>query len=159
MALLPKMTDPQKPYPPISEWTVATLKEHVEKMISDRDQAVRTAVVELERRLHDLNGAHAAAREKENTFYSREAHDIFALQVGKDFDALRDEMRDGVKPKWSVWIPAFALLMAIIGGAWILAVTPIQQDIKHLQDRFNDSVKATEQMLHQHEELLQRNKK
>jgi hypothetical protein len=159
MPLLPHMPEPQKPYPPISEWTVATLKEHVEKMISDRDQAVRTAVVELERRLHDLNGAHAAAREKENTFYGREAHDIFAAQIAKDFDALRDEMKDIAKPKWSIWIPALALLMGFIGGAWILAVTPIQQDIKHLQDRFNDAVKTTEQMLHQHEELLQRNKK
>lgn len=128
----PKMSDPPKIIPPINEWTVATLKEHIEKMISDRDIAVRTAVIELERR-----------------------HETFAAQIEKNIESVKEELKEGMKPKWSVWIPAMVLLMGVIGVTWSLAVTPIQQEIKHIQDRLNESQRSFQQRLHQHDELLQ----
>jgi anti-sigma-K factor RskA len=130
-----------------SEWTISTLKEHFEAKFVDRDTAIRVAVAELERRLHDLNNSHAAAREKEASFCSRESHDTFVSLVDRDFSRLRDEIKEMNKPQWAVWISAVALMLAITAGAWQLSIRPLQNDLDRANKILLQHERTTEDLL------------
>ncbi len=116
----------------MSEWTITTLKEHYDRVFSDRDSALKLAVHELERRLDNLNHAHELAREKEHDFLSRDAHETFTREIRKDVDLLRDQIIAIQKPQWSIWIGSFMALMAVVGALWVLAVNPINESLQRL---------------------------
>ncbi len=116
----------------MSEWTITTLKEHYDKVFSDRDDALKLAVRELERRLDNLNHAHELAREKERDFVSRDAHEAFAADIRKEVGLLRDQTIAMQKPQWPLWIASFMALMAVVGSLWVLAVKPINESLQRL---------------------------
>ncbi len=116
----------------MSEWTIQTLKEHYDRVFNDRDEALKLAVRELERRLDNLNHAHEMAREKERDFLSREAHEVFTREIRKEIGLLRDQIIAMQRPQWSVWIAAFMATMTVIGALWVLAVNPINENLQRL---------------------------
>jgi hypothetical protein len=116
----------------VSEWTIATLKEHFDRILSDRDAALKLAVHELERRLDNLNHAHEQARENNRDFLKRDAHESFAAEIRKEIGLLRDQIIAMQKPQWPVWIGFFMALMAVVGALWVLAVNPINESLQRL---------------------------
>ena len=70
----------------MSEWTVDTLKEYVERILAERDRALEKQAVEYERRLSDLNHAHERAQEVAHTYVSADkynySYESFKLYVG-----------------------------------------------------------------------------
>lgn len=54
----------------MTEWTIATLKEHFERLLIEKDKALDLQAREYERRLDILNGEHERMDRKSRTFVS-----------------------------------------------------------------------------------------
>jgi hypothetical protein len=141
------------------EWTIATLKELLDRELSGRDRAATVALTELNRRLDQLNHAHQAAKEKEAEFFRRDAHDVFALRVSEDLLSIRqsivteyqrieylhnedvkrmmDEIDEISRPNWVVWFAAATLLISLTSGVYFLAIGPIQENIEKLDAKLD----------------------
>lgn len=54
----------------MTEWTVATLKEHYDTLLARKDEALRLQAREYERRLDALNHEHARIAAAQTTYVS-----------------------------------------------------------------------------------------
>ena len=137
------------------DWTIEALREHinqrldsiqlhVEQRFRDRDEAIRIAVKELERRLDVLNHAHEASVAERAAFYTKDQHDVFALSiderfrerisiVDKRFDAITERINGMEKPNWQLYITIGGLICSLIYGMWFVAVRPIETELTELR--------------------------
>jgi hypothetical protein len=70
----------------MTEWTIATLKEHFEALRKEDHRAVDHQAKEYERRLEKLNGEHATLSLMKDTYVPREVYD-------RDQERARDEAK------------------------------------------------------------------
>ncbi len=57
-----------------SGWTIDTLKEHYDRLLDARDEALRIQAAEYERRLDALNHAHEQAVEVQHTYLTQDKY-------------------------------------------------------------------------------------
>ncbi len=102
-----------------------------ENRLADRAKALDCALVELRRRMQELNSAHELARQKEVNFFSRQSHDEFAKDLDRRLEAMKAELR----PKWG-WLAsaASAIIVAVI-ALWNLSTATIELRLKNLEQR------------------------
>jgi hypothetical protein len=70
---------------------VISLKEYVLALFAERDKAIRIQVTELERRLTELNHAHANAEVERHTYLSTEVYDARHRELEQQIAALREQ--------------------------------------------------------------------
>jgi hypothetical protein len=118
----------------MSEWTIATLKEYIESKFITRDEAVRVASHELDKRLEPLTHTEQDVRQRDREFYPRTEHSVYAMRIAEDMERIRETIREADKPKWSNWIAAAILLLAVIAGQWTLAIRPYENRMAALEE-------------------------
>ncbi len=112
----------------MSEWTVGTLKEHIEALLGEHKAALILQAREYERRLDALNHAHDRADEKAHDYVTS---DKFETARTTDAAALKLalERQDGrlgsLEKSWSRLVGIGAVLVVfagLAGGAIVKAL-------------------------------------
>jgi hypothetical protein len=103
----------------MTEWTIATLKEHFEALRKEDHRAVDHQALEYERRLTQLNGEHHTLAQMKDTYVPREVYD-------RDQERARDEAKSNaasaiVNRRTMVFAIA-GLAAALVGWGIILLV-------------------------------------
>ena len=112
-----------------SDWSVQTLKQHFEALKFEQDKALTLALRQLEYRLEILNGAHAEARRKENDFYGKAEHLVYAATTMDEIARLSEAIDRVSRPNWAVLLSLVTIMIAVTAGLWSLAFEPIKAQV------------------------------
>jgi type IV secretory pathway TrbF-like protein len=101
----------------MSEWTIDTLKEHFESLLSERDKALDLQFKENSRRLDTLNHAHEKAVEVQHTYVTQEKFDDFSSRVNDELAERRGDKSASIR--WTAI--AVTIAVAVIGFVIVIA--------------------------------------
>ena len=91
----------------------AALKELLLSMMRDRDEAVRTAVASLDRRLSEMNEFRAALQDQTRSYITREEHTVLERSIKRI-----EEAQANMQGRYAVGALMFSLIVIMV--SWLL---------------------------------------
>ena len=131
------------------EREIGNVRVHFEQMFRDRDKQVDIAFEEMKRYRDEIAKATEDRRKHDASFYSKEQHDAFALELTRDLNRIRDSVVEIKKPKYW-WVGGLMLLVAVASGIWYLSedLTRIDVNQKAVISTLQDHLKQTADHMH-----------
>lgn len=76
----------------MSEWTIGTLKEHVERILEEKERATQIAKGEVDRRLDEMNELRRQIETERGQFVTRELYDERHAELENKVEIQRENL-------------------------------------------------------------------